>query len=167
MSIPSKILIGFLLLGFAVLSGCGKEQKKQNLKVPRLMMEARGVNYGGLTGAVATLPVSGTKIQLQRDPLVSEFEIRNVELVKVDLGLALLLQVSEKGARELYRASVSNNGGRVVLEINGNAIGARRFDGAITDGNLYTFVEIPDDELEQLVFDLKASILEIQTSQNK
>ncbi len=168
MKIHRPSFFGFLCLALVFASGCKKEQEDDlNLKVPRLMIETRGVNYGSLTGEVATLPMTHTSIPLQRDPVVNEFEIMNVEMVKVDLGIALLVQVSEKGARALYRASVANNGGRVVLMINGNAIGARRLDGAIQDGNFYTFVELPDEELDQLVLDIKATLLKIQTDKNK
>lgn len=146
----------------ALLSGCKKDQPVENLKVPRLMIETKGVNYGSLTGSVVTLPVSGTKISIQGEPLVNEFEIYNVELVQVEMGKALLIQVSEKGARDLYRGSVSHLGARIVLMVNGNAIGARRIDGAIQDGKLYTFVEVEDDALDDLVLDLKESIVGLQ-----
>lgn len=146
----------FVLLFFA---GCvGDKDDLDNLKVPRLMIESRGINYGSLTGDEVSLPVSGTRINLQKEPMVNEFEIMNVELVKVDMGLALLIQTTEMGARALYRGTVTNMGGRIVLTVNGNAIGARRIDGAIQDGNLYTFVEVDDDEVGQLVLDLKESI---------
>ncbi len=161
-----KTLLLFASLVF-LLSGCKKDETTENLKVPRLMIESRGVNYGSLTGESIVLPVSGTKIQLQKEPLVNEFEIMNVELVKVDMGMALLLQLSERGARELYRGSVTNMGGRIVLTVNGNPIGARRIDGAIQDGNLYTFVEVDDAELGQLVLDLKESLSELRELKNK
>lgn len=147
---------------FGLLVGCKKDDEFENLRVPRLMVEARGVNYGSLTGTTATLPVSGTQIPLQSEPLASEFEIANVELVKVDMGMALLIQLTERGARDLYRSSVSNNGGRIVLTVNGNPIGARRLTGAIEDGNFYTFVEVDDEELGQLVLDIKETLNEIQ-----
>ncbi|MFT4901688.1 MAG: hypothetical protein ACI81V_000963 [Lentimonas sp.] len=146
----------------ALLSGCGRDESSDSLKVPRLMMEARGVDYGSLNGTVINLPVSGTPISLRKEPLINEFEILNVELVQVDLGLALMVQISETAARELYRASVTNNGSRVVLTVNGTAIGARRIDGAIADGRFYTFVELPHSELPQLVLDLKKTIADIQ-----
>ena len=82
-----------------------------------------------------------------------------------DLGLALLVQVSEKGARDLYGASVANTGGRIVLSVNGNAIGARRIHAPIQDGNLYTFVELPDDALGDLVLELKDSLAQIQAAE--
>ena len=152
----SALLALSLLLLF---SACRKEKvEDEDLRVPRLMLEARGVNYGALTADVVTLPVSGTKVSLRKEPLVNEFEITNVELVKVELGLALLVQTSELGARALYRGTVTGMGGRIVLTVNGNPIGARRVEAPIQDGNFYTFVELDDEELGQLVLDMKETI---------
>ena len=150
-----------LLISLGLLVACKKE-KLENLSVPRLMVETRGVNYGSSTGETVTLPVSRTTISIQGDPVVNEFDIQNVEMVKVDMGVALLVQTAGQGARDLYRASVSNMGSRIVFMVNGNAIGARRIDGAIQDGNFYTFVEVDDEELGQLVLDIKDTIVELQ-----
>ena len=150
-----------LLISLGLLVACKKE-KLENLSVPRLMVETRGVNYGSSTGETVTLPVSRTTINIQGDPVVNEFDIQNVEMVKVDMGVALLVQTGGQGARGLYRASVSNMGSRIVFMVNGNAIGARRIDGAIQDGNFYTFVEVDDEELGQLVLDIKDTIVELQ-----
>ncbi len=125
------------------------------------MIENRGVDYGAMKGTIVKLPVSGTRINIQDQPLVDEFNILNVELVKVDMGVALLVQVSSEGSRSLYQASISNMGGRIVLIINGNAMGARRIDGVIEDGNFFTFVEVDDEELGNLVFDIKESLVSI------
>ena len=144
-------------------SGCNKDKiDEKNLKVPRLMVETRGVQYGALGGNVVQLPVSGTRIALEKEPVVNEFDIVNVELVKVDMGLALLIQTNERGARALYRATVTNMGGRIVLTVNNNAIGARRVDAAIQDGKFYTFIEISDEEIGQLVLDIKATLRQLQ-----
>lgn len=159
---PTLPLCLLFLAALGFFSGCKKDAVVENAMVPRLMVETRGVDYGGLGGVVVTLPVSGTSIPVQKQPVVNEFEILNVEMVKVELGVAMLVQVSPQGTRDLYRASVSNMGGRVVLMVNGNAIGARRIDGAIQDGNFYTFVEVGDEELGQLVLDIKATLAEIQ-----
>jgi hypothetical protein len=150
-----------LLISLGLLVACKKE-KLENLSVPRLMVETRGVNYSASTGEVVMLPVSRTTISIQGDPVVNEFDIQNVEMVKVDMGVALLVQTAGQGARDLYRASVSNMGSRIVFMVNGNAIGARRIDGAIQDGNFYTFVEVDDEELGQLVLDIKETIVELQ-----
>lgn len=159
-SLLTPLLLAACVLG--LLAGCKKDDEFTDLMVPRLMVESRGVNYGNLTGTMAVLPVSGTQIPLQKEPLVNEFEIANVEMVQVEMGRALLVQVTETGARDLYRGSVTNNGGRVVLTVNGNPIGARRIDGALQDGNFYTFVEVDDAELGQLVLDIKQTLVEIQ-----
>ena len=149
-------------------SGClkgiyGFKNKVENMQVPRLMIESRGMNYAGSGEVELTLPMSGSTIRVEGKPIVNEFDIINVEMVKVEMGLALMLQLNDTGRRELYRRSVTHKGNRVVLTSNNKAIGARVLDGAITDGNLYTFVEIEDEELGQFVLDLKASIAELQT----
>ena len=152
----------FTFLGICLLCGCKKEQNPKDLILPRLMIEVRGVDYGVMQGTIVKLPVSGTTITIQDQPFINEFDILNVEMVKVDIGVALLLQVSPQASRSLYRRSISNMGGRIVLMVSGNAIGARRIDGAIEDGNFYTFVEVDDEELGKLVFDMKASLATIQ-----
>tara|TARA_B100000989_G_scaffold190933_1_gene143826 strand:+ start:1806 stop:2195 length:390 start_codon:yes stop_codon:yes gene_type:complete len=128
------------------------------------MLETRNTNYGATSGETVILPVSRSTVIIQGDPVVNEFNILNVEMVKVDMGVALLVQTGGQGARDLYRASVSNMGSRIVFMVNGNAIGARRIDGAIQDGNFYTFVEIDDEELGQLVLNIKQTIVELQAN---
>jgi len=155
----------YLLFPLLVLFFCGCKKDKldaEDLRIPRLMVETRGINYGGLGGNVVQLPVSGTRIPLRKEPLVNEFDIVNVELVKVDMGLALLLQTNEKGARELYRGTVTHMGGRIVLTVNNNPIGAWRIDNTIQNGILYTFTEIDDEELGELVLNMKKSIKQLQ-----
>ena len=149
-------------------SGClkstlGLNKKVENMQVPRLMIESRGMDYAGYGGVNLTLPISGTTINVESKPIVNEFDIVSAEMVKVDMGFALMLQLSDVGRRELYRRSVINKGDRIVLTSNDKAIGARVLDGAITDGKFYTFVEMDEDELGQFVLDLKASIAELQT----
>ncbi len=157
-----------LLMSLFVLAGClssleGYKNELENMQTPRLMMEARGMDYGGGSGSKVTLPISGTQLKLEREPVVGEYDIINVEMVKVDMGLALLIQVTDKGSRELYRRSVTHSGSRVVFTSNGQPLGATRLSGTIEDGQFYTFVEIPDEELGQFVLDLKESIAELQT----
>lgn len=157
-----------LLALLAFTSGCfkgvyGFKNKVENMQVPRLMIESRGMDYAGSSAIKLTLPISGTTIKVESAPIVNEFDIINAEMVKVDMGLALLLELTDKGRRELYRRSVTNKGNRVVFTANDEPIGARVLDGAITDGKFYTFVEIDDAELGQFVLDLKESIAELQT----
>lgn len=161
---PRIALSSLIFLAIIGLLVACKNDNLENLSVPRLMVEARSNSYGAIQAETVTLPVSRTTVSIQGDPVVNEFNILNVEMVKVDMGVALLVQTSGQGARNLYRASVSNMGSRIVFMVNGNAIGARRIDGAIQDGNFYTFVEVDDEELGQLVLDIKETIVELQAN---
>jgi len=162
-----KKFILVLVLPLLTLCGCRKEVAPENLKVPRLYLEGRAMNYGAITPARMVMPKSGTLIEVMKEPLVNEFEIVNAEMVKVELGMALLLQLSDRAARNLYRASVVNTGNRVVVTINGNPVGFRRLDGAIIDGNFYSFVEMNDTALAELVIDLKESLAYLQTQSER
>ncbi|MGK0310075.1 MAG: hypothetical protein ACJAYS_000912 [Lentimonas sp.] len=160
--------IAALIMLLLLTSGCfrgfyGFKNHVENMQVPRLMIESRGMDYAGSGAVELTLPISGSVIQVESTPIVNEFDIINAEMVKVDMGLALMLELTDTGRRELYRRSVTNKGNRVVLTSNDKAIGARVLDGAINDGKFYTFVEMNDDELGEFILDLKASIAELQT----
>jgi hypothetical protein len=168
MMFRKNLTLASLLMSLFFSAGCfesieGFKNEIENMQVPRLMIEARGIDYGGGSGSKVTLPISGTAIKLEREPVVGEYDIINVEMVKVDMGMALLIQITDKGSRELYRRSVTHRGSRIVLTSNAQAVGATRLGGTIEDGQFYTFVEIPDDELGQFVIDLKASIQELQS----
>ncbi len=135
----------------------------ENFIVPRIMVEERGVEYGNLRGMKVIMPVSKTEIHVLREPVVGEYEIINIDMVQFDLGIGVQIHVTERGARALYRNSVTHRGQRIVLLANDRAIGARTIDGDMTDGRFYMYLEMPDDEVEQFVLDLRESIAELQT----
>lgn len=162
MRLNKSIVLLPLLAWACCWTGCWKSDDVENMVVPELMIEVRGVEYGAMRNREVVLPDGVTKIFVERSPIVGAKEIVNVEMVKVELGPALLVQLSDRGARELYRQSVTNNGSRVVFMANGQAKGARRLDGAISDGQFYTFVDMTEEELGQMVLDIKESIPEIQ-----
>lgn len=151
------------VVAFFGLTGCMLDDKPENMIVPRLMIEDRGVEYGSLRGLKLTMPVSQTPIQVLREPIVAEYDIVNVDLVRFDLGMGVQLHVTERGARELYRTSVTHRGQRIVLLANNKPVGARTIDGDMNDGRFYMYLEMPDEEVEQFVIDLRESIAELQT----
>lgn len=155
---PIRLICVVYLLIFA--TGC-RDRLTENVRIPRLLLEQRGTNFGAMNAVTVKLQKSNSLVEVYSEPLIDEFEINNVELVQVDKGFALLFILSEKGARDLYRASVTHMGSRVVLSINSNVIGQRYIDGAINDGKFYTFVELPQDSLGQLVLDIKATLVDI------
>lgn len=113
-------------------------------------------------GAIATLPESGVRISISSKPVISEFDIVDVEIAQVELGRCLMFRLTGPAARDLYRLTASNQGGRLVLRLNDAAIGARRIDAPMGDGTILIFVEMPDDQLPALVRNLKITSRELQ-----
>jgi|GEM_PF-876264 len=103
------------------------------------------------------LPLSGVLVRVAPKPVLSEFDIAEVALAEVDLGLCLAFRLTGAAARDLYRMSVSQMGKRLVLLVNGQALGARVLDGAIEGGVLFMFIEAEDAALPALVRDLNAA----------
>lgn len=141
----------------------------EDVTVPRIYSEAgtaTGLSQGG-DGRTVALPGSGRRFAIAAKPLINEFEIVDAEVVDVELGKALLLELDGRPARELYRFSGDNMGQHLIVTINGKAIGARRIDGAIQNGKFYTFVEISDQALVDLVLELKDSLETLQKAKRK
>jgi hypothetical protein len=113
-------------------------------------------------GTPLMLPQSGVRLSVNSKPVITEGDIVNVELVQVDLGKCLLIQLTPSATRDFYRISVAHQGRRLAMVVNGNALGARRLDGVITNGVLYVFVEVPENELPALVDNLKKSSVAMQ-----
>lgn len=113
-------------------------------------------------GTPVTLPQSDVRLMVNSKPVLTEGDILNVEVVQVDLGKCLMFQLSPSATRDFYRMSVSHQGRRLVLVVNDNTLGARRIDGAITNGAIFVFVEVPDAELPALVENLKKSSVALQ-----
>lgn len=148
-----------LLLGVACgLAGCQTKPKKDFVPViARFVLEA---NSGRTSELV--LPVSGVKIQVMPKPVFSEFDLVNVEEAQVELGRCLLFQLSPAAGRDLYRLSAANQGRRLVLLLDGRAVGARVIERPLEGGEIFTFVEIPDAELPVLVERLKRTTQELR-----
>lgn len=113
-------------------------------------------------GAMAVLPQSGVRIAVASKPVVTEFDVANVEIAQVELGQCLLFQLTPAAARDLYRLTGANQGRRLVLTLNGNALGARRIERPFADGTILVFVEVPDHQLPELVRNLKGTTAEVQ-----
>jgi hypothetical protein len=113
-------------------------------------------------GTPLTLPQSGVRVTVNPQPVIVEGDIINVELVQVELGKCLLFQLTPSATRDFYRMSVTHQGRRLVLLVDGMALGARRIDGAITNGAVFVFVELPETALPALVDNLKKSAVAMQ-----
>jgi hypothetical protein len=119
--------------------------------VARFFMEVRP----GTPGVAVQLPVSKVLLNINPKPVLVEYDIANAEFAKVDLGWCLYFKFTSAAARDLYRLTATNNGGRLVLTLNDTPVGARVIDGPIADGTLLIFVELPNDQLPPIAERLK------------
>lgn len=150
------------------LAGCvttapAPEEPKPAPLVARFFLEAKPSE----AGLPVTLPRSGVTVPVQPKPVLVEHDVVNAEVVQVDLGRCLLFQLSPAAARDLYRLSVGAVGRRLVLSLNDEFVGARPIEGAMSDGTVLTFVELPDEALPGLVARLKHTSAEVQAAAKK
>jgi hypothetical protein len=108
------------------------------------------------------LPRSGVVIAVSSKAVMTEADIVNAEVVQVDLGRCLMLQVTPTAARDLYRLTGANQGKRLVLTLNDVALGARQIEAPMAEGGVMIFVEMTDGALDDLVRDLKRTSAEVQ-----
>jgi hypothetical protein len=141
------------LLAVLILGGCQTPEQTplDQPLIARFFMEVRS----GTPGLAVQLPVSRVLLNINPKPVLVEYDIANVEFAKVDLGWCLYFQFNSAAARDLYRLTVANNGGRLVLTLNDTPVGARVIDGPVADGNLAIFVELPNDQLPPIAERLK------------
>lgn len=153
--------IGVLLLHGAALlylaAGCTTKPGPEGLAIPRFYLESTDPHATEIV-----LPVSGVRLPVSANPVFSEADIVNVELVEVDLGHCLLFQFTPEAARALHRVSGSHQGRRLVLTINGQPVGVRIIDAPFASGNLLTFTELPDEHLVGMAVRLKKSVRHLQ-----
>ena len=148
-----------LSLGLFIHAGCQSASKPKNYTpvTARFFLES-----GSGDGTPVMLPQSGVRLTVNSKPVITEGDIINVELVQVDLGKCLLVQLTPSASRDFYRLSVTHQGRRLVLLVDGNPLGARRIDGAITNGVVYVFVEMPEAEMPAFVDNFKKSSVAMQ-----
>lgn len=156
-------LLSFVLAAIAasfLFSGCNSTGGKKNypVTVVRFLIEAR-TNEAGIP---ISLPESGLTFNVRTSPQFTEYDIVKVSLAKSDLGPFLVFQVTQRAASDLYRFSVTNQGLRLLLTINGQAVGARLINAPFSDGNIMVFAEIDDGELSELVKNINKTSDDIQ-----
>lgn len=147
------VMLGLLAACGSATSGAGGFKPT----IARFFLESADARGIGIT-----LPQSGVQIGVNVQPVFTEGDVRNVELVQVDLGKCLMFEFTTSAARDLYRLSGSHQGRRLVLTLDDKPLGARRIDGAWSDGRVLVFVEVADEALPELVQRLKRSAEVVQ-----
>lgn len=150
----------FLVL---LLAACATGPRKEPAgAVARFVLEH--VRTGSLQ---VELPVSGVRIAVSPKPVITEFDIVNVEVTQVEAGRCLLFQLTPWAARDMYRLTGQHVGERLVLVIDGVALGARRIERPIEDGVVLVFAEVPDEELPVLAEKLRSTAARLQRAARK
>lgn len=152
-----KWLIAALLAGALVVTGCRTTKRDYTPVVARFFLES---SVGQASGVA--LPQSGVQLTISPKPVFTEFDIVDVQEVQVELGRCLMFRLTPAAARDLYRLTASNQGRRLVVLLNGVALGARRIDAPFEEGVILIFVEAPDGELAELARNLRATSAELQ-----
>jgi hypothetical protein len=148
-----------LFVAVAFLAGCQSSTKPRDYKPmwARFFLEA-----GSGEGTAVVLPLSGVHVTVNSKPVITEGDITDVQLVQVELGKALMFQLTATASRDFYRLSGTHQGRRIVLVVDGEPLGARRIDGAIMNGVVFVFAEIPESAMPALVENLKKSTVALQ-----
>ncbi len=108
-----------------------------------------------------TLPQSGVQLAVSAKPMITEFDFVDVAVAQVELGRCLMFRLTPAAARDLYRLSVTNQGRRLVLVVNGVPLGARRIDRPLDNGTVLVFAEVADDALPALANNLRKTSAEL------
>lgn len=143
------LVVPFLCLGLLAAGGCASKSKKKNypVSVVRVFLEASNNQDAG---GVARLPNSGVVIQVEPKAYFTEYDIEGCEVTNNELGKSLAFKLTREAAMDLLKMSIPNQGKRLVLVMNGQPIGARRIDGALSQGYIVSYVELPEADLEDL-----------------
>jgi hypothetical protein len=150
------------LLGLA-LAGCQSAPRPASTpEVARFFLES----VDG-AGEQVTLPQSGVQILVQPKPVITEFDIANVELARVELGLCLAFELTPAAAGDLHRLTAANQGRRLVLLLGGVPFGARYIAQPMDRGTVLIFIEVPDAALPALVANLKETCAALQPATPK
>ena len=155
----NRLIAGLMMGMLGWLGGC------KTAEVPRdyTPMRARFfLEAASGDGTPTTLPQSGVNVTVNSKPVLTEGDITNVELVQVELGKCRFFQLTPTATRDFYRMTVTHQGRRLVLVVNDRPLGARRIDGVITNGVVFVFAEVAEDELPKLVHDLKKTSVAVQ-----
>jgi hypothetical protein len=146
--------------GLLITAGCNSKTDKKDFEtvVARFLIEAEE----GDAFATVTLPVSGVQIAVNNRPVVTEFDFTGVQLAKGDLGQFLVFMLTSDATRDVYRVTATNQGKRLVLFINGTAVGARMIDRPFNTGAITVYPAIPDKDLPELVKNLDATSADMQ-----
>lgn len=154
--LPLVVMTAFIL----TFSGCSHAQPEQKMRI-YLESPDDGARFNRPARSIV-MPLTENHYYVYESPIIPEGDIVNVELVQVDLGYCIRLDLSRHASVIMHSATASNQGGRLFLLVNDKPVGVRLIDSPIADGQVYMFLEIPDKDLPQFVLDAQESCKRVQ-----
>ena len=147
-----------MILGAAVflvlaVTGCRSSRRQEAPLAARFYLEAAAAELS----TPVVLPRSGVRVMVGPKPVLSEYDVANVEIAEVDLGRCLAFEFTPAAAGALARMSSAYPGRRLVFVLEGEPIGVRPIDETLLGGRLLIFVERADADLPRLAARLKRS----------
>lgn len=113
------------------------------------------------------LPLSKTNISVRAKPSFAEWDFLHASHFETDLGPAVVFLLTPEATRDLYRLSLGNQGKRLVVTINGVALGSRYIDRPIEDGRIAVYIEIDDEDVPELVRNVQLTSQDIQAERDR
>lgn len=104
------------------------------------------------------LPQSGVTVTCGTTPVVTNGGVAHAGVAQLELGKALLLELTKAGLERLQGELAATQAARVVVVVNGSPIGVFRTDPAPSVASLVVFVELSEDELSDVVETLKPAL---------
>jgi hypothetical protein len=135
---------------FLPLLGCKTTSKETKDDEPEVVARFLFEASGNEAGVGARLPTSGTAIRVSPKAFFIEHDIAKAEAVDNEFGRSIVFTFTPEATRELYRATVTRQGLRMITTINGMPLGAAVIRRPLSEGLLVTYLEVPDDRLDDL-----------------
>src|SRR5690625_5059561 len=166
MNLPRCRAFGFLAVAISLLflSGCRTTKRDYTPHVVRFYLEESG-HLPPSHISEMILPVSGSHLTVKSKAAFGETDIASATEVETEFGPAVMLVFRSRSTPDFYRKTISNQGKRMAITVNGVPLGAYYIDRPIEDGRILFFLEVPDEDLPEIVRSIQKTSDEIRKKQ--
>src|SRR5688572_24395098 len=135
MSFPRPRIFGSLVAVVCVVlvAGCRSKERDYTPHVVRLYIE-ESARLPASHISEMILPISGSHITVRSKPVYAEWDIAQAAQFETEFGPAVLLLLRPDAMRDFYRTTITNQGRRLVMTINGLPVGAHYIQRPVEDG---------------------------------
>lgn len=106
------------------------------------------------------LPVSELVLTVDPRPVLLEFDVIRAERVDAEFGAALMLFLTPAASRDFYRLTVTGQGRRLVLTLNGLPAAAVPIAAPVSNGTLLFYPEVTDLNLAEVAYNIERTSAE-------